>query len=77
MLAALDAWREPDHWAVADEARLAAVRADRAAAAAEWFEAHAGEWDAIRSLHIAESQVEAAMARALGVEGKEGPPLGG
>jgi ubiquinone/menaquinone biosynthesis C-methylase UbiE len=66
VFAALDAWREPDHWAVADEARLAAVRADRAAAANEWFEAHAGDWDAIRSLHIAESEVEAAMAKALG-----------
>ncbi|HEX8555652.1 MAG TPA: metalloregulator ArsR/SmtB family transcription factor, partial [Sphingomonas sp.] len=69
--AALDAWglHEPDHWAVADAARLAAVRADRAASAAAWFEAHAGEWDAIRSLHVADSAVEAAMARVLG----EGP----
>jgi ArsR family transcriptional regulator len=66
VLAALDAWNTPDHWAVADEARLAAVRADRASAAADWFEAHAGEWDAIRSLHVAESEVEAAMARAFG-----------
>lgn len=68
VLAALDAWggQEADHWAVADTARLAAVRADRAAAAAEWFEAHAGEWDAIRSLHIADSEVEAAMSTALG-----------
>ena len=66
VLAALDAWAEPNHWTVADEARLAAVRADRAAAAAEWFEAHAGEWDAIRSLHVADSEVEAAMARAIG-----------
>lgn len=66
VLAALDAWRTADPWGVADEARLAAVRADRASAASEWFEAHAGEWDAIRSLHVAESEVEAAMARALG-----------
>ncbi|WP_066801281.1 ArsR/SmtB family transcription factor [Sphingomonas soli] len=66
ILAALDSWGEADHWTVADEARLAAVRADRAAAAAEWFEANAGEWDAIRSLHVADSEVEAAMARALG-----------
>ena len=66
VFAALDAWRDPDHWAVADEARLAAVRADRAAAANEWFEAHAGDWDAIRSLHIAESEVEAEMGRVLG-----------
>ncbi|WP_033922362.1 ArsR/SmtB family transcription factor [Sphingomonas sp. 37zxx] len=67
-LDALDAWNEdsPDHWAVADSARLAAVRADRAASAAEWFEANAGQWDAIRSLHVAESQVEAAMLRVLG-----------
>lgn len=66
--AALDAWTvtEPDHWAVADAARLAAVRADRAASAAAWFEGHAGEWDAIRSLHVADSEVEAAMAGVLG-----------
>ena len=65
---ALAAWEaiEPDHWAVADAARLAAVRADRAAAAQSWFAQHAAEWDAIRSLHIAEEQVEAAMTAALG-----------
>lgn len=61
-LAALDG----DHWAVADAARLAAVRADRATSAAQWFEANAGEWDAIRSLHIAEEQVEAAIGAILG-----------
>lgn len=68
VLTALAAWNvhEADHWAVADAARLAAVRADRAAAASAWFEANAGQWDAIRSLHIAESEVEAAMKRALG-----------
>lgn len=66
--AALDVWEkiEPDHWAVADAARLAAVRADRAVAAQAWFAEHAGEWDAIRSLHIAESEVEAAMTAVLG-----------
>ncbi|TPG43501.1 methyltransferase domain-containing protein [Sphingomonas koreensis] len=71
--AALDAWQkiEPDHWAVADAARLAAVRADRAAAAQGWFSQHAGEWDAIRSLHVAESQVEEAMKAVLG-----GSPIG-
>ncbi len=68
LLAAIDTWSmgASDHWAVADQARLAAVRADRASSAAEWFEEHAAEWDAIRSLHVAESEVEAAMARALG-----------
>ena len=63
---ALDGWNAEDHWAVADTARLQAVRADRAAAAAAWFEGHAGEWDAIRSLHVAEEQVEAAMAAVIG-----------
>ncbi len=66
--AALDAWTagEADHWAVADVARLAAVRADRATAAAAWFEEHAAEWDAIRSLQVAEEQVEAVMGAVLG-----------
>lgn len=54
--------------AEADAARLAAVRADRAANAAQWFEANARQWDAIRSLHVAESEVEAAMAEVLGDE---------
>jgi ubiquinone/menaquinone biosynthesis C-methylase UbiE len=68
VVAALDAWNliEADHWAVADAARLAAVRADRASSAAGWFEANAGQWDAIRSLHVAEEQVEAAIAQVLG-----------
>lgn len=74
LAAALDAWTvgEADHWRLADAARLAAVRADRAASAASWFEAHADEWDAIRSLHIAESEVEAAMRALLG----DDAPLG-
>lgn len=68
LAAALDAWGggKLDRWAEADLVRLQAVRADRAAAAAAWFEAHAGEWDAIRSLHVAESEVEAAMAALVG-----------
>jgi ArsR family transcriptional regulator len=64
----LDCWMDvdgEDPWAIADAARLAAVRADRAAAAERYFAAHAGHWDEIRSLHIAESEVEAAVARAL------------
>ena len=68
LFSAIDSWNESeggDHWARADTARLAAVRADRAAAAARYFEAHAGEWDAMRSLHAPESAVEAAMIAAL------------
>jgi ArsR family transcriptional regulator len=69
LFAMLDRWSDlegEDPWAVADAARLAAVRADRAAAAARYFEARARDWDQIRSLHIAESEVEAAIGRALG-----------
>lgn len=69
LLAAVDAWTAEeggDHWAVADITRLAAVRADRAEAAAAYFAAHAAEWDAIRSLHVAESAVETAIERLLG-----------
>jgi len=67
ILSSLDSWGklESDHWAVADAARLAAVRADRAASAAGWFEANAGQWDAIRSLHVAEDEVEAAIRATL------------
>ena len=76
--AALDRWseQESDHWAVADAARLAAVRADRAASAAAWFETHAGEWDAIRSLHVADDAVETAMAAMLGLTSGEGESIG-
>lgn len=67
LLSAIDGWSEEgeDHWMRADIARLEAVRADRQAAAQAYFAAHADEWDAIRSLHVAESEVEAAMIRAL------------
>ncbi|HEX8262583.1 MAG TPA: metalloregulator ArsR/SmtB family transcription factor [Allosphingosinicella sp.] len=68
LFAALERWAEidgEDPWAAADAARLAAVRADRAAAAERYFAAHAGNWDEIRSLHIAECEVEAACRRAL------------
>ena len=53
-----------DTWA-ADIERLQAVRAERAAAAQQYFAAHAGDWDHLRSLHVAEAEVEAAIARAL------------
>ncbi len=53
----------------ADSQRLSAVRADRAEAAARYFSTHADVWDSIRSLHVAESEVERAIARALGQHG--------
>jgi ArsR family transcriptional regulator len=60
LFAAIDDWSRDgeDAWSVADRARLAAVRADRASAAARYFAEHAEEWDAIRSLHVPESAVE-------------------
>jgi ArsR family transcriptional regulator len=63
----IDAWdgEQRNVWAVADRARLAAVRADRAAAAARYFAEHAEEWDAIRSLHVPESAVEARIGEML------------
>jgi ArsR family transcriptional regulator len=51
-----------------DALRLEAVRADRAEAAARYFSAHAEAWDSIRSLHVAESEVERAIDQALGEE---------
>ena len=57
---------EGDLCAKADAARLAAVRADRAAAAAQYFTGHAEQWDAIRSLHVADSAVEDRMRIILG-----------
>ncbi|WP_375398091.1 ArsR/SmtB family transcription factor [uncultured Sphingomonas sp.] len=66
LFTALDAWQAGDVEAQSDIARLAEIRADRAAQAAAWFEARAQDWDAIRSLHVAECEVEAAMADLLG-----------
>ena len=49
----------------ADAARLDSVRADRAEAARRYFEAHAATWDSIRSLHIADAEIERAIAGLL------------
>jgi ubiquinone/menaquinone biosynthesis C-methylase UbiE len=48
-----------------DRGRLAAVRTARAAAAQEYFRAHAAEWDRIRKLHADDADVEAAIREAL------------
>ncbi|WP_376741898.1 ArsR/SmtB family transcription factor [Sphingomicrobium flavum] len=48
-----------------DSQRLSAVRAERAANAARWFEEQAEDWDRLRSLHIEEGAVEEAIARLL------------
>ena len=63
----IDQWLDSGSRALfdADAKRLAAVRADRAEAAARYFAAHAEAWDTIRSLHVPESAVEKAIAAAL------------
>lgn len=62
-----DQWADPEAKALfaADTARLEAVRAERAEAARRYFEAHAASWDSVRSLHVAESEVEQAIETAL------------
>ena len=48
-----------------DRERLVAVRQARAAAAQDYFRAHAAEWDRIRKLHVADAAVESAIGAAL------------
>jgi ubiquinone/menaquinone biosynthesis C-methylase UbiE/DNA-binding HxlR family transcriptional regulator len=49
-----------------DAERLQGLKSEREDAAQAYFEAHASEWDRIRSLHVAEKRVEEAMLEALG-----------
>ncbi|MFV0368505.1 MAG: ArsR/SmtB family transcription factor [Hyphomicrobiaceae bacterium] len=54
---------------VRDQDRAGVVKREREALAQAFFEAHASDWDEIRAYHVAEAEVEAAMAEMLG----EGP----
>ncbi|WP_294122991.1 metalloregulator ArsR/SmtB family transcription factor [Sphingomonas sp.] len=56
---------EAEQLFTADAARLEAVRADRAEAARRYFEVHAATWESIRSLHIADCEIERAIAGLL------------
>ncbi len=49
-----------------DRARLAEIIAERHATAMAYFSANAANWDQIRSLHVSEELVEAAMKRLAG-----------
>ena len=49
-----------------DLQHLDAIRTTREASAADYFARHAGEWDELRSLHIADGPVEAALTAMLG-----------
>lgn len=49
-----------------DRERAEALKREREFAAQSYFRAHAADWDRIRALHVAESEVEQAMRQALG-----------
>jgi ArsR family transcriptional regulator len=68
LFALIDDWADPatQRLFAADAARTESVRAERAEAANRYFAGHAEVWDQIRSLHVAESEVERAIDRALG-----------
>lgn len=55
--------RDAEH--LRDVERLQALLAHRSAIAEQFFARHATEWDHIRSLHVAEAEVEAAIVMAL------------
>ncbi|WP_370177705.1 ArsR/SmtB family transcription factor [Alteriqipengyuania sp.] len=66
--------REDDAFAAQceeDRRQLAAIRDARDDKAAEWFEAHADDWDDLRRRHSPDAQVEAALRDAL-----DGDPMG-
>jgi ArsR family transcriptional regulator len=52
---------------VRDRRRSEALKVERERSAQAYFQAHASEWDSIRALHVAETEVEAAIADELGV----------
>ena len=62
LIARLDA---SDPIAMRDRERLLEVRRARAAAAQDYFRAHAAQWDRIRKLHVADEAVENAIHEAL------------
>src|SRR5262249_34150843 len=68
MFALIDRWSDSATQALfaSDAARTETIRAERAEAANRYFAGHAEVWDQIRSLHVAESEVERAIDRALG-----------
>ncbi len=49
-----------------DSRRLDDIKQERAAAAAEYFRENAERWDAIRSLHVDDAEVEAALVDLAG-----------
>ena len=62
----LEAVDRDDALLARDRRRADALREEREKAALAYFQAHAGEWDRIRALHVAEARVEAVVSEALG-----------
>jgi ubiquinone/menaquinone biosynthesis C-methylase UbiE len=69
LFALIDDWADAATEALfaSDAARTESIRAERAEAANRYFAGHAEVWDQIRSLHVAESEVERAIDDALGL----------
>jgi ubiquinone/menaquinone biosynthesis C-methylase UbiE/DNA-binding transcriptional ArsR family regulator len=58
-----------DQVSALDRERLEALKRERATAAAAFFGANAPQWDKIRSLYVAEREVEAALLALLPADG--------
>ncbi len=59
-----------------DRERLIQVKEERAQTAAQYFRAHAADWDQVRALHVSERDVEQAMVEALGTKAPGQETLG-
>lgn len=68
LFALIDSWADGETRALfaSDAVRTDTIRAERTEAANRYFAGHADVWDQIRSLHVAESEVERAIDEALG-----------
>ena len=68
LFALIDDWADQATRALfaSDAARTESIRGERVEAANRYFTGHAAVWDQIRSLHVAESEVELAIDRVLG-----------
>lgn len=63
--------QEAEQLFAGDAARLDTIRHDRAEAARRYFEARAATWESVRSLHVADAEIEQAIAALLA-----GRPIG-
>jgi ArsR family transcriptional regulator len=68
LFALVDGWADSatEMLFASDAARTETIRAERTEAANRYFTSHAKVWDQIRSLHVAEVEVERAIDAALG-----------